>query len=79
MQLPTINPQLHTIQFEAIRYKLWSINKLPLLDLYHALLNLIPLKSTDAFIPMIRECINVTKRDPYLIKYLHLFDILLNH
>ena len=77
--MQTINAQSPTTQLDAIRYKLWNIHKLPLQDIHHAILSLIPLQSIDSFIPMIRECISVSKRDPYLIKYLHLFDMLLNH
>lgn len=75
-----INTQQHRFnQLEEIRYKLWSINKLPLTDIHNVVLQLIPLQSVDQFIPMTRECIKVSKRDPYLIKYLDLFDMLLNH
>lgn len=62
---------------ESIRLQLWSINRLPLPQIYNAILQLIP-HGIHSFIPMMRDCIQATKYDPALLQYIILFDMMLN-
>lgn len=63
---------------EQIRFKLWSIRKLPLIEINNALLDLITLNELHHFVPLMRECIRASKEDPYLYRYVRLLDMLLN-
>lgn len=65
--------------YEQVRMDLWNIRKLGVRRVEQALLSLIPAHLHQHIVPMMRECLQASKRNPELLQYLQLIDLLLNH